>query len=92
MARFTFECNRDPEEIILDSRLYSKKTGYERGSGDYESKKYCPNYITELKPRIENLKNFYERDKGMSSLKEFNKELLVEIEALEKALKEGILA
>ncbi len=88
MARFTFECDRTPETIILDSSLYSKTSGYERGSGDYVSKKYCPNYITELKPRIEFLKKFYEKEKDTGCLEQFNNETLAEIELLEKALKE----
>ena len=88
MARFTFECDRNPEIIILDSRLYSKTSGYERGSGDYESKKYCPNYITELKPRIEFLKKMYKEEKDTRCLEQFNNETLAEIELLEKALKE----
>ena len=86
MARFTFECGRDPEEIILNSRLYHKITGYERGSGDPESIKYCPNYITELAPRIETLKRHYESNKNYENLKEYNKELLAEIKTLENAL------
>lgn len=88
MARFTFECDRNPETIILDSRLYSKTSGYERGSGDYESKKYCPNYITELKPRIEFLKKFYERERDPKSSEQYWNEILVKIELLEKALRE----
>lgn len=88
IARYTFKCDRDPETIILDSSLYSKTSGYERGSGDYESKKYCPNYITELKPRIEFLKKFYEEEKDTSCLEQFNNETLAEIELLEKALRE----
>lgn len=89
MARFTFECNRDPEEIILDSRLYSKTTGLERGAVNW---KYCPNYIMDLKGRIQSLKRHYESNKDYERLEEFNKELLTEIEALEKAQKEGIPA
>lgn len=83
MARYTFECGRDPEEIILDSRLYHKITGYERGSGYYKSMEYFPNYITELEPRIKALKELYEDGKNMKSLDNFNKELLAEIETLE---------
>lgn len=92
MARFTFECNREPEEIILDSRLYHKVTGYERGSGDYESIKYCANYIMELAPRLDKLKREYEKTKNMYSLELYNKELLADIQAIEKAIREGIPA
>lgn len=90
MARFTFECNRDPEEIILDSRLYHKITGYERGSNDPESIKYCPNYITELEPYIQFLKSDYENNKNKYGLEEYYKKVAKEIETLEKALK-GVL-
>lgn len=89
MARFTFECNRDPEEIILDSQLYSKTTGLERGAVNWQ---YCPNYITNLEGRIQSLKRHYESSKDYECLEEFNKELLTEIEALEKAQKEGVPA